>query len=301
MDERIKRKIAMDQIGTVRESILHKADRIKRMYTEMEDKLARNRMSSQVKPSSPVERLRERIEDLKLEERLKRQSAMGKDAKVRDDLLRKADVIKRMYTELEEKLARNSPTIYPKKKETFATRKIREQVLKRRREAEWAKSIEEFKRGTYKSKQKPYEQQAEESEIYRERASAKKALKEMAENPEAFEAKMKKEEQEEFDKAVSGAFGTFQKEAPDPGYLELLSQPSPAKQDMVPAIMPFKAMSDPGKRRSKRSKSKRARSANHVSKGRKTPEWAKRKKARPAPVRSRGAMPKSRRFTGRYA
>jgi hypothetical protein len=257
--------------------------------------------------SSPVERLRERIEDLKLEEQLKRQTATGKDAKVRDDLLRKADVIKRMYTELEEKLARNSPTIYPKKKETFATRKIREQVLKRRREAEWAKSIEEFKRGTYKSKHKPYEQQAEESEIYRERASAKKALKEMAENPEAFEAKMKKEEQEEFDKAVSGAFGTFQKEAPDPGYLELLSQPSPVKreelpkQDMVPAIMPFKAMSDPGKRRSKRSKSKRARSANHVSKGRKTPEWAKRKKARPTPVRSRGAMPKSRRFTGRYA
>jgi hypothetical protein len=118
---------------------------------------------------------------------------------------------------------------------------------------------------------------------------------------------MKKEE-EEFDKAVSGAFGKFQE---DPGAIELLSQPPVKREEIMPAIMPFQAMSDPGRKKSKRSKSKRskskrsrskrARSANQVSRGRKTPEWAKRKKARPAPARSRGTRPKSWIFTGRYS
>jgi hypothetical protein len=268
------------------------------------------------KPTTPVKEIRERIEDLKLEERMKRKSAMTKDAKERERILHQADVIQRMYTQLEEKLARNSPTLY-KKKETFATRKLRAEVLKRRKEAEWAASIAAYKAGTYKSKPvKSYHEREEEAEIYKERARARKELKEMAENPQAFEAKMKKKEEEEQDTALSGAFGTFQKDPDkdvDEGLMELLSQPSPAKtmpkktrkeQSEVPLIMPFKAMSDPGRRikrsRSKRSRSKRARSANQVSKGRKTPIWAKRKKARPAPVRSRHTRPKSSFFSGRY-
>jgi len=276
-----------------------------------------NRVPNRVpnRPSTPVQEIRERIEDLKLDERLKRKSAMTKDAKEKERILHQADVIQRMYKELEEKIARNSPTMY-KKKESFATRKIRAQVLKRRKEAEWAASMAAFKAGTYKSKPyKGYHEREEESEIYKERARAKKELKEMAENPEAFEAKMKKKEEEEQETALTGAFGAFQKDNEmDEGFMELLRQPSPAKalsrkapkeQGEVPLIMPFKAMSDPGRKRSKRSRSKRsrskrARSANQVSRGRKTPEWAKRKKARPAPVRSRHTRPKSALFSGRY-
>lgn len=235
---------------------------------------------------------------------------MTKDAKERERILHQADVIQRMYKQLEEKIARDSPTIY-KQKEKFATRKIRAEVLRRKKEAEWAAAMAAFKAGTYKSKpQKSYQERDEEAEIFKERARAKRELKEMAENPEAFEAKMKKKEEEEKDTALSGAFGTF-KEAlpdtkPDEGYLELLSQPSPRPPSpIVPAFLPFRAMSDPGRRsKRKRSRSKRARSANQVSRGRKTPEWAKRKKARPAPVRSRRTRPKSGPrsglFTGRY-
>ena len=275
-----------------------------------------NRLPNRVpnRPTTPVQEIRERIEDLKLDEAFKRKSAMTKDAKEKERILHQADVIQRMYKELEEKIARDSPTMY-KKKETFATRKIRAQVLKRRQEDKWAQDIAAFKAGTYKSKPfKPYHEREEESEIYKERARAKKELKEMAENPEAFEAKMKKKEEEERDTALSGAFGAFMEDPEtkqlDEGYIELLSEPSPAKpkkprkeQSEVP-LMPFKAMSDPGRKtkrsRSKRSRSKRARSANQVSRGRKTPIWAKRKKARPAPVRSRHTRPKSTLFTGRY-
>lgn len=275
-----------------------------------------NRLPNRVpnRPSTPVQEIRERIQDLKLDERLKRKSAMTKDAKERERILHQADVIQRMYKQLEEKIARNSPTMY-KEKEKFATRKIRAEVLKRKKEAEWAKAIAAFKAGTYKSKPyKTYQERDEEAEIYKERARARRELKEMAENPQAFEAKMKKKEEEEQDTALSGAFGTF-KEAlpdtkPDEGYLELLSQPSPRPPSpIVPAFMPFqevKAKSDPGRRskRSRSKRSKRARSANQVSRGRKTPEWAKRKKARPAPVRSRHTRPKSGAktalFSGRY-
>jgi len=275
--------------------------------------LSLNRLPESVpRPTTPVKEIRERIQDLKLDERLKRKMAMTKDAKEKERILHQADVIQRMYKQLEEKIARNSPTMY-KEKEKFATRKIRAEVLKRKKEAEWAAAMAAFKAGTYKSKpQKSYQERDEEAEIYKERARARRELKEMAENPQAFETKMKKKGEEEKDTALSGAFGTF-KEAlpdtkPDEGYLELLSQPSPRPPSpIVPAFMPFqevKAKSDPGRRKSKRKQSKRARSANQVSRGRKTPDWAKRKKARPAPVRSRHTRPKSgpksARFTGRY-
>ena len=273
------------------------------------------------------ERILEKIKDLKQEERIKIQGAQSKPQKLKEDDLAMAKVIQGVYKDLEERLARDSPSLLPKKKETLQTRKLRAQIEKRKsqaqRNAEAQKLTNYYRTNpTNYLKKKTYRQREAESEYYKEKARTMRELKEMSENPQAFEEKMKKKEEEELEATLSEAFGAYKTDEQglpppghtrpmDEGYLELLDQPKPSVPSVpsvpstVPAFIPFldirKAKSDPGRKKSKaRSRSKRARSANQVSK--RMPAWAKKKKARPAPVRSKTTHPKtSKFFTGRYS
>jgi hypothetical protein len=265
------------------------------------------------------DRVRAKIDDMKKDEALKREGAKHKNMKEQESDLQMADVIKEIYTELEQRVARGSPSLYKKKGETLGTRKVRESVKKAKQEAEWKSKQQSYKDGTAKP-YKSYTQKKKEAEYFKEKARARRLLKELSDDPQAFEEKMKKEEEMIKEDALKGAFGDFQKddigiEIPPPGHTRPLDEdylrrvkktqkerpPSP----MLPAILPFnnilRAKTEPTRKRFRtHTLSKKAKSANQAPKRMKTPDWApkrKPKKARPAPARPKST---SKLFTGRY-
>jgi hypothetical protein len=300
-------------------------------YTkERQEKIEKEKMERE----ETRERVRSKIEDMKMDERLKRQGAAYKSMKEKEADLRMADVIKGIYTDLEKRLDRDSPSIHKKKKEeTLGTRKVREAIKKAKQEAEWARKLQAYKDGTAKP-YKSYTQREEEAEYFKENERTKRLLRELSNNPQAFEEKMKKEEELVKEDALKGAFGDFQKdelgiEIPPPGHTRPLDEgflkrlkkierekekprpPSP----IIPAILPFnnilRAKTEPTRKRKQsrsqtRKLSKRAKSANQAPKRMKTPNWApkrkpKAKKTRPAPARPKpGPKTTAKLFSGRY-
>lgn len=244
-----------------------------------------------------IERIRGKIQEMKRDERQKREEAEHKTKAVKRADLFLANVIRAIYIDLEERLLRESPSLFRKKPQApLKERIVKGRVSKRKtanvKSANQKNANKPQNKTTFKERKARGSAKAshESKEFFKQQARAKRELEEMARDPKAFEAKMERLEKEELEGAFSGAFGDFHRELPAPGFTRPLPEyiPTPA----APDILPFRAMSDPGPKHSKRARSKRARSANQVSRGRKTPEWAKRKKSRPAPVRTRKSRPK---------
>ena len=251
-----------------------------------------------------IERIRGKIQEMKDDERRKREDAENKKRGTKKPDLFLANVIRAIYIDLEERLLRDSPSLFKKRPQAPLKERIVKGRVSKRKNANLkganvknvnkpqSKTFKERKAKGTKGLAKGTKSSAPNTrEFFKQQARAKRELEEMARDPKAFEEKMKRLEKEELEGALSGAFGNFHINLPPPGYTRPLPEyiPTPA----IPNLMPFKAMSDPGRKKRSRSKhSKRAKSANQVSRGRKTPEWAKRKKSRPAPVRTRKSRPK---------
>jgi len=264
-----------------------------------------NRLPEEETREEIIERIRGKIQEMKNDERRKREEAEHKTKGVKKADLFLANVIRAIYIDLEERLLRDSPSLFKKKTQAPLKERIVKGRVSKRKSANLksadlknapeikpqSKTFKERKaKGTKGSQGLSQGSKESTREFFKQQARAKRELEEMARNPKAFEEKMKRLEKEELEGALSGAFGNFHIDLPPPGYTRPLPEyiPTPA----VPNLMPFRAMSDPGRKHSKHSRSKRAKSANQVSRGRKTPEWAKRKKSRPAPVRTRKSRPK---------
>lgn len=258
-----------------------------------------NRLPPEETREEIIERIRGKIQEMKNDERRKREEAEHKTKGVKRADLFLANVIRAIYIDLEERLLRDSPSLFKKKPQAPLKERIVKGRVSKRKNANLKnanlkndKPQKTFKERKAKGSKGLSKGSAPNTrEFFKQQARAKRELEEMARDPKAFEEKMKRLESEELEGALSGAFGNFHIDLPPPGYTRPLPEyiPTPA----VPDILPFRAMSDPGRKKRSRSKhSKRAKSANQVSRGRKTPEWAKRKKSRPAPVRTRKSRPK---------
>jgi len=262
-----------------------------------------NRLPPEETREEIIERIRGKIQEMKNDERRKREEAEHKTKGVKKADLFLANVIRAIYIDLEERLLRDSPSLFRKKPQAPLKERIVKGRVSKRKNAnlksanlknapEMKPQSKTFKERKAKGTQGSAKGSKESTrEFFKQQARAKRELEEMARDPKAFEEKMKRLEKEELEGALSGAFGNFHIDLPPPGYTRPLPEyiPTPA----APDILPFRAMSDPGpKKRSRSNHSKRAKSANQVSRGRKTPEWAKRKKSRPAPVRTRKSRPK---------
>jgi len=262
-----------------------------------------NRLPPEETREEIIERIRGKIQEMKNDERRKREEAEHKTKGVKKADLFLANVIRAIYIDLEERLLRDSPSLFKKKPQAPLKERIVKGRVSKRKNAnlksanlknapEMKPQSKTFKERKAKGTQGSAKGTKESTrEFFKQQARAKRELEEMARDPKAFEEKMKRLEKEELEGALSGAFGNFHIDLPPPGYTRPLPEyiPTPA----APDILPFRAMSDPGpKKRSQSNHSKRAKSANQVSRGRKTPEWAKRKKSRPAPVRTRKSRPK---------
>lgn len=271
-----------------------------------------NRLPPEETREEIIERIRGKIQEMKNDERQKREEAEHKTKGVKKADLFLANVIRAIYIDLEERLLRDSPSLFKKRPQApLKERIVKGRVSKRKnanlkdanlKNAPEIKPRKTFKERKAKGSQGLSQESSREStrEFFKQQSRAKRELEEMARDPKAFEEKMKRLEKEELEGALSGAFGNFHINLPPPGYTRPLPEyiPTPA----LPNLMPFKAMSDPGRKHlkhslSKKARSAKARSANQVSRGRKTPdwakrEWAKRKKRRPAPVRTRKSRPK---------
>ena len=251
--------------------------------------LSLNRMPEQMPEfethEEMVERILQKVKELKRDERLKREEAEHKTKGLRRADLEVADLIRAIYIDLEERLGRESPSLRLKKRAPLKQRIIKGRVSKRKNLNRASANSIHAKTPTKTLKERKEDARRE---FFKQQSRAKRELKEMVDNPQAFEKKMERLEQEELEAALSGAYGNFHRDLPPPGHTRPIQVYTPAPA--VPTLMPFKAMSDPGPKKIMRSLSKRAKSANQVSK--RTPEWARRKKARPDPVRTRKSRPK---------